>query len=398
MADQDQPASGRSYPTDIPATGAWQVGDPIGDRRFFTFAEDYPFVLELGGSLSNVTVAYETWGELDAEASNAILVCHALTGDSHAAGPMNLAHKAPGWWNEFVGPGLAIDTDRYFVVCANVLGGCQGTTGPASLDPATGRPYGSAFPVVTIRDMVRTQARVADHLGIEAWNHVIGGSMGGMQVFEWAVMYPHRVNAFTAMASTLGATAQQISWSAIGRTALALDPKWRGGDYYDAEVGDGPHAGLAIARSVAQVTYRTDEVFQRRFGREPLDSIDAFGLWDRFQVESYLDHHGQKLARRFDANSYLVLNRAMDLHDVGRGRGGYERAARRIAAPGLIISVSSDELYRPWQQRETADLLVATGQSCQYEVIESPEGHDGFLLEDEAIGPMVAKFLADSDR
>ncbi len=384
------------FASDIPATGAWRPGDAIGDRQFLTIADDRPFVLQMGGSLRSVQIAYETWGELDDAGSNAVLVCHALTGDSHAAGELSLAHKADGWWNDFVGPGLAIDTDRYFVVCANVLGGCQGTTGPSSIDPATGRPYGSSFPVITVRDMVRTQARLADHLGIDVWNHVVGGSMGGMQVIEWAIMYPDRLRSFTALASTMAASAQQLAWSALGRRSLALDPKWRGGDYYDAEAGDGPHSGLAAARAVAQVTYRSDEVFQRRFGREPLDSLDGFGLWGRFQVESYLDHHGQKLARRFDANSYLLLNRAMDLHDVGRGRNGIESAVKRVRVPGLVVSVSSDMLYQPWQQQAMADALTSAGVAVQYEVIESPEGHDGFLLESASIGPLIAKFLADT--
>ena len=225
-----------------------------------------------------------------------------------------------------VGPGLPIDTDRYFVVCANVLGGCQGSTGPASLDPVAGRPYGSAFPVVTIRDMVRAQARLADHLGIERWLSVIGGSMGGMQVLEWAITYPDRVRSIVPIATCAQATAQQIAWGAIGRRAIRLDPRWRGGDYYDAAPGDGPHEGLAVARMVAQVTFRSDNVFTDRFGRELAEGEhDQLDLWQRFEVERYLDHHGDKLVRRFDANSYLVIGKAMDLHDVGTGRGGLGR-------------------------------------------------------------------------
>lgn len=382
------------FAADIPVTGAFQPGDPVGERQFLTISEDRPFVLEMGGALKSVELAYETWGELDESGSNAVLLCHALTGDSHAAGELTIAHKADGWWNDFVGPGLAIDTDRYFAVCVNVLGGCQGTTGPASIDPATGRHYGSTFPVVTIRDMVRAQARLADHLGIDVWHHVAGGSMGGMQVIEWAIMYPDRLRSFSCLSSTLAASAQQLAWSALGRQALALDPKWRAGNYYDAEVGDGPHAGLAAARAVAQVTYRSDEVFQQRFGREPLDPMGDFGLWGRFQVESYLDHHGQKLARRFDANSYLVLNRAMDLHDVGRGRNGVANAVRRIRVPGLVLSISSDMLYLPWQQRAMADALLAAGSTVDYHVIDSPQGHDGFLLESASIGPLLAKSVA----
>ncbi|MEE9415457.1 MAG: homoserine O-acetyltransferase [Acidimicrobiales bacterium] len=379
----------------IPASVAWKPGDPVGDRQFFSFADERPFVLEHGGSLRSITIAYETWGTLDDDCSNAILVCHALTGDSHATGDMGPAHPTPGWWSDFIGPGKALDTDRFFVVCANVLGGCQGSTGPASLDPRSGQPYGSSFPVVTIRDIVRTQARLADSLGIDTWYQVIGGSMGGMQVLEWAIMFPDRLRSITCLAATLGATAQQIAWSALGRNALVLDPKWRGGNYYHAVPGDGPHAGLAAARGVAQVTYRTDEVFQQRFAREPADSLDGFGLWGQFQVESYLDHHGIKLARRFDANSYLILNRAMDLHDVGRGRNGYLNAVKRIKVPSLVVSISSDALYFPWQQEELVAALKATDQVCHYEVVQSRQGHDGFLLESDLISPRVAKFLAD---
>lgn len=389
------PAVAARLPDDIPATGAWRPGDEPGQRRFADITPDgRAFALEGGGRLGHVTVAYETWGELDATRANAVLVCHALTGDSHAAGRLGHGHKTPGWWDDMIGPGKPLDTDRFFVVCSNVLGGCQGTTGPSSVDPATGRPYGSSFPVVTIRDMVRAQAALADHLGIGRWFCVIGGSMGGMQVVEWAVMYPHRVRSFASLASTAEASAWQIGWSSVGRMAIALDPNFRGGDYYDAPPGGGPHRGLAIARSVAQITYRSDAVFRDRFHRDLVDPLDAFHLWDRFQVEGYLDYHGAKLARRFDANSYLVLNKAMDLHDIGRGRDGLAAAARRIASPGLVVSVSSDTLYHPYQQRQLAELVRGAGQPCEYHVLDSPHGHDGFLLEFDQMQPLVTEFLA----
>jgi homoserine O-acetyltransferase len=388
----------RSFAADLPASGAWREGDPAGHRRFLDIAGPHPFALEGGGSLAQAQVAYETWGELDDEGANAVLVCHALTGDSHAAGRLGHGHPTPGWWDSLIGPGRALDTDRYFVVCANVLGGCQGSTGPASTDPATGRPFGPRFPVVTTRDMVRAQGRLADHLGVRRWLAVIGGSMGGMQVIEWAVMFPDRVQSFISMSSCMAASAWQIAWSAAGRTALALDPNWRGGDYYDAPPGHGPHRGLAIARSIAQVTYRSDEVFRDRFDRELVDPLDTFRMWDRFQVESYLDYHGAKLARRFDANSYLVLNKAMDLHDIGRGRGGIDAAAARVHAPSLVVSISSDILYPPYQQEELRDALVAHGLRCDYHVIDSPQGHDGFLLEIDHIGPLVAEFLTDIEK
>jgi homoserine O-acetyltransferase len=393
-AEHDSGNEPRRYPLDLPASGAWRVGDPPGHRRFIDLtAGGRPFALEGGGVLHSAAVAYETWGTLDAARANAILVCHALTGDSHAAGKVSAGHPTPGWWEDMIGPGKPLDTDRYFVVCSNVLGGCQGSTGP-SIDAVTGRPYGSTFPVVTVRDMVRAQARLADQLGIGRWFSVVGGSMGGMQVIEWAVMYPHRVRSFISLASNAQASAWQIGWSAVGRCALALDPKWRRGDYYDAAPGDGPHAGLAIARAIAQITYRSDTVFRDRFHRDLVDPLDAFHLWDRFQVEGYLDYHGAKLARRFDANSYLILNKAMDLHDIGRGRDGLAAAARRIASPALVVSVSSDNLYHPTQQREIVGLVRATGQTCDYHELDSNQGHDGFLLEFEQMHPLLNDFLA----
>ena len=258
----------------------------------------------------------------------------------------------------------AIDTDRWFVVCANVLGGCQGSTGPASPSPADGKPFGSRFPVITIRDMVRAQARLADHLGIGAWHTVIGGSMGGMQVLEWGVMYPERVRGLVPIAACMQATAQQIAWGSIGRRVIALDPRWRGGDYYDAAPGDGPGDGLAIARMVAQVTFRSDNVFTERFGRaiaHRADLGDHLALWQQFEVERYLDHHGTKLGHRFDANSYLVIGKAMDLHDLARGRGNLEAAISRISAPVLSIGISSDMLYPTYQQRQLVELLASIG-------------------------------------
>lgn len=382
----------------LPVTGAWRPGDVPGNRQFLVEADDHPFALEGGGALSNITVAYETWGTLDVTASNAVLVCHALTGDSHAAGPSGPGHPTEGWWDPLIGPGRALDTDRFFVVCANVLGGCQGTTGPSSVDPATGAPYGSRFPVVTIRDIVRTQARLADHLGVACWLSVVGGSMGGMQVLEWGAMFPDRVRSLVPIATTAAAGAWQIAFSAAGRRAVALDPRWRGGDYYGATPGDGPHEGLSVARALAQTTYRSDPVFQERFGRELSRPLDTFDLWEDFEVERYLRYHGEKLVRRFDANSYLILNKAMDLHDLGRGRGGLANAFARIAVPVLTMSISSDTLYPPHQQLELRDGLLAAGRQCEHVLIESPQGHDGFLLETDEIGAAVADLLTSVEK
>jgi len=379
----------------IPATGAWLPGDPPAWRRFASLCAGRCFALEGGGRLDDITIAYETWGTLDATASNAILVCHALTGDAHAAGDSGTGQRTDGWWNDLIGPGKALDTDQYFVVCSNVLGGCQGTTGPASPHPDDGKPYGSRFPVVSIRDMVRTQALLADQLQVDRWLSVIGGSMGGMQVIEWGVMYPERVGSLVTLASAATASPLQIGWSEVGRLAVVQDPKWNGGDYYDAEPGQGPHEGLMLGRRIAQIHYRSDLSFANRFGRSTADRMDQFNLWDRFQIESYLDYHGQKLARRFDANSYLLLNKAMDLHDVGRGRGGVTEALSRITSPTLIASIDSDTLYPPRQQLELYEMLDEDKLDVAYETIRSDHGHDGFLLEYSQLSPLLESFLAD---
>jgi homoserine O-acetyltransferase len=318
-----------------------------------------------------------------------------MTGDSHASGDLEPGHPTAGWWHDLIGPGKAIDTDRYFVVCANVPGGCQGSTGPASLQPGTttNTPYGSTFPVISIRDMVRSQVAVANELGIKQWLAVVGGSMGGMQVLEWGVMFPERARSLIAMSTAVAASAQQIAWWSTGRRAIRLDPKWRGGDYYDAPDGDGPSEGLSIARMISQITFRSDDVFTDRFGREVVEPLDGFELWQRFQVERYLEYHGDKLARRFDANSYLILTKAMDLHDIARGRGSLETAMARITSPALVVGISSDILYPAYQQRQIADVLTTNGTPCEYVEIDSPHGHDGFLIEPGQVGPPVAEFL-----
>ena len=380
----------------LPVSGAWTPDDPPGERQFFTFASEYPFAVESGQVLSDVTIAYETWGTLDADASNAILVCHAWTGDSHAAGRAGPGHRGPGWWDEVVGPGKYIDTDRWFVVCPNVLGGCQGSTGPASPHPDDGRPYGSRFPVVTIRDMVRAQARLMRHLGIDTWASVIGGSMGGMQALEWAITYRKHVRSIVPIAACMQASAQQIAWGVIGRRAIRVDPRWRGGDYYDAEPGDGPNEGLAIARQVAQVTFRSDNAFTEQFGRDLTDRSrvgDTFGLWQQFEVERYLQYHGDKLVRRFDANSYLIIGKAMDLHDVARGRGNLERAMALITVPNLTIGIDSDMLYPSYQQRHMSQLLSETGVPNEYVEIHSRHGHDAFLIHFDEVGAPIESFL-----
>ena len=387
----------RAHASTLPVTGAWRPGDPVGARRFLALAPGRPFALEGGGLLHGGVVAYETWGTLTPERDNAILVCHALTGDSHASGNLVPGHPTPGWWNGFVGPGQAIDTDRYFVVCVNVIGGAQGSTGPASPHPDDGRPWASRFPVVSMRDMVRTQAAVADHLGIGVWAAVVGGSMGGMQALEWGVMYPDRVRSLIAIATAAAASAHQIGWWSSGRRAIRLDPRWRGGDYYDAEPGDGPHEGLGTARMMSMMTFRSDDVFNARFGREVVEPIDGFTLWQRFQVERYIEYQGDKLVRRFDANSYLLLTKAMDLHDLARGRGGMVAAFARLQAPLLAVGVNSDILYPAHQAREIAALAGEAGVRAEYVELDSPHGHDAFLIELAVLGDIVTKFLANTE-
>lgn len=384
--------------TPLPVTGAWRVGDPVGQRQFFTYPDDRRLALDNGTVMSGIVAAYETWGQLNADASNAILLCHAWTGDSHASGRAEDGHLAPGWWESAVGPGLAIDTNQWFVVCANVLGGCQGSTGPASAHPEDGQPYGSRFPVITIRDMVRVQARLADHLGVAVWHSVIGGSMGGMQVLEWAVTFPERVRSVVPIATCAQASAQQIAWGSIGRRAIINDPKWRGGDYYEAAPGDGPHEGLSTARMVAQVTFRSDNVFTDRFGREMTGGTStAKSLDGKFEVERYLEYHGDKLVSRFDANSYMTIGKAMDLHDIARGRNTLDSAVARISSPVLTMGIWSDFLYPVYQQLQIRDMVAANGVRAEYVEVDSPHGHDAFLIELDQVGPAIRHFIESLD-
>ncbi len=363
----------------------WRAGDEPGRRQFVTL--DREVRLEGGGSLASVTIAYETWGELDARASNAVLVLHALTGDSHVAGPVEAGHPSPGWWDGLVGPGRALDTDRYFIVCPNVLGGCQGSTGPSSLAP-DGRPYGSRFPVVTIRDQVAVETALADHLGVARFAAVVGGSMGGMRALEWVLGYPERVARAVVVAAGAAGTADQIALCSLQVRAIQADPHYANGDYYG---GTPPRAGLAIARGIGQFSYRTWTEFEERFGREPQDDRAVLD-GGRYAIESYLRYQGEKLAARFDANSYVVLSEAMNHHDVGRGRGGVVAALKGVRVPLTIGSVSSDRLYPRELQEELARLAA---RAAPVRVITSPAGHDGFLLELDQVGTLITDALND---
>lgn len=369
-----------------PASAAWREGDHPGERRF---ADLGPLELEGGGRLPEVRLAYETWGELDASGSNAILVVHALTGDSHVHGEVGPGHLTPGWWNDLVGPGRAIDTDKYFVVAPNVLGGCQGSTGPASTAP-DGKPWGSRFPHVTVRDQVAAEIALADHLGIEAWQLVIGASMGGHRVLEWAVLAPQRVRAIAPIATAAATSADQIAWAHPQLAAIRADAGFHGGDYYGLPDGEGPHRGLAIARQIAHTTYRSAHELAERFGRLPQHGEDPMD-GGRFAVQSYLDHHGEKLVRRFDANSYVVLTESMLTHDLGRDRGGVEAALATITADALVVAVDSDRLFPVSESVRIAKGIPGAGL---VHTIRSEHGHDGFLIEHEQLGPVVADFLA----
>lgn len=373
----------------VPATGAWHEGDPAGDRAFVDVGA---VELEAGGVLPDVRVAYETWGELAPDGSNAVLVLHALTGDAHVTGPAGPGQPTAGWWADMIGPGAPIDTDRYFVVAPNVLGGCQGTTGPASTAP-DGRPWGARFPRITTRDQVAAEIELARQLGVERWSLVVGASMGGLRVLEWALLGPEAgiaVDGIAAIATTAQTSGDQIAWAHPQLGAIRADPRWRGGDYYDAADGDGPDTGLAIARQIAHTTYRTAAELDVRFGRLPQGGEDPLAE-GRYAVQSYLDHHGDKLARRFDANSYLVLTESMLSHDLGRDRGGVESALSQITARALVVAVDSDRLFPP----EQASRITAWVPGAEpLRIVTSDFGHDGFLIEFDQLGPIVADFLA----
>jgi homoserine O-acetyltransferase/O-succinyltransferase len=382
-------AQARSLLGKPPATGAWREGDPDGGRKFVGLGA---FEFENGGSLPYARIAYESWGELNAARDNAVLVLHALTGDSHVIGEAGPGHPTAGWWAGIVGPGLAIDTDKLFVVAPNMLGGCQGSTGPASLAP-DGSEWGARFPFTTIRDQVAAQAAVADALGIERWAAVVGGSMGGMQVVEWGVTYPDRVARLAIIAAPPMTTADQVALNSVQLEAIRTDPLFRAGEYYEAAPGDGPHQGLALARRMALLNYRSASELNERFLRTWQSDISPLGAGGRFAVESYLDFHGNKFTRRFDANSYVTLVGAMNSHDVGRDRGGVAAALARVTAKTLVVGIDSDRLFSLPGQREIAAHIPCTIDGREPAVISSPFGHDAFLIEDDAIGRQLRRLL-----
>jgi homoserine O-acetyltransferase len=356
------------------------------------FVHPHPFTFKSGQTIPGFTLRYETYGTLNATRDNAILVCHALSGDHHCAGWHSPADRKPGWWNNLIGPGKAVDTRRFYVVCANVLGGCQGSTGPSSIDPDTGRAYGIRFPFVTVRDMVRAQKLLLEHLGVAELHGVIGGSMGGMQALLFAIEFPGFTRRVLAMATTGRESAQAIAFNEVGRQAIMQDPAWNRGEY---PKDGGPRVGLAIARMMAHITYVSDASMDRKFGRRKKDTAnsDAYTFDQQFEVEGYLRHQGQSFINRFDANSYLYITRAIDQFDLVHAHGSLEAAFAPAEAETLIVGFASDWLFPPEQNRALALALLRAGKRASYAELATDLGHDSFLLESEELYQLVRGFL-----
>jgi len=357
---------------------------------------DAPLPLECGKKLGPIDVAYETYGRLNEAGDNAILVCHALSGSAHAAGYHSADDKKPGWWEDMIGPGKGIDTDKYFVLCSNVLGGCSGTTGPSSIDPNTGSPYGLDFPIITIADMVRVQKRLLDRLGIRHLLAVIGGSIGGMQVLQWSIAYPEMMDAAIPVATTTHLGAQSIAFDAVGRNAILADANFANGQYHNKSV---PARGLAIARMIGHITYLSEEGMRQKFGRQLRTAEKySYDFNSEFSVETYLDYQGQTFVDRFDANSYLYITKASDYFDLARDYGSLRQAFANTRARFLVVSFSSDWLFTPAQSEAVVDALAANGRDVSFCNINSSYGHDAFLLENETLGAFIDCFLAATAR
>jgi homoserine O-acetyltransferase/O-succinyltransferase len=356
--------------------------------EYYTFAESNPFVTEGGKPLSPVTLAYETYGTLNAEKSNAILILHALTGDGHAAG-WHEGDKTPGWWDTMIGPGMAFDTNRYFIICSNVLGGCRGSTGPASVNPATGKPYALDFPLLVVKDMVSAQRCLIDHFGIDKLLGVAGGSMGGMQALQWAVSYPERLRSVIAIATTATHSPQQIAFNEVGRQSIMSDPNWNDGNYYGGPL---PAKGLAVARMVGHITYMSDISMGEKFGRRYKNSRTDFKFDPEFEVEGYLQYRGDSFINRFDPNSYLYLTKAIDYFDLVNGKG-LQEVLRGVKARFLLIAFKSDWLYPAYQSQEIARACKRAGVEATYAELHSTWGHDAFLIEVDEQSHLVRHFL-----
>lgn len=379
----------------LPDVGSRSVGI-VQTQSATLFAPPNPLVLNNSRSLGPITVAYETYGQLSPRRNNAIFICHALTGDAHAAGyrsKEDLAARKAGWWDGFIGPGKGLDTDKYFVICANVLGGCQGTTGPSSICPETGQPWGRDFPVITVEDMVSVHAELVRALGIERLLAAVGGSLGGMQVLEWAVRFPEQIAAGIVLASSARLSAQGIGFNNVGRAAIMGDPNYANGDYYG---GSGPRSGLALARMVAHITYLSEASIENKFGRRLQDASNfTFDLIKEveFQVESYLHYQGRRFVDRFDANSYVYLTKAMDFFDLEKTYGSLSEAFAKALARFLVVSYDSDWLYPTPQSKEIVHSLLSAGKHASYIELHSSKGHDAFLIDIEQLEALVRPFL-----
>lgn len=367
-----------------------EPGTGIGfvKTNYYTFAEEHPFETEGGMAISPVTLAYETYGRLSNDKSNAVLILHALTGDAHAAG-WHEGEKDPGWWDNMIGPGKAFDTDRYFIICSNVLGGCRGSTGPASINPASGKPYALAFPIITLKDMVDAQRHLIDYLGIDRLLAVAGGSMGGMQALQWAASYPERVRSVIPIATTATHSPQQIAFNEVGRQSIMADPNWNDGDYYGGAL---PAKGLSVARMVGHITYMSDVSMADKFGRRFKNTRGGFKFDPEFEVEGYLQYRGGNFINRFDPNSYLYITKAIDYFDLSNGKGLVE-ILRGIRARFLVIAFKSDWLYPAHQAQEIARACKRAGVEATYAELHSTWGHDAFLIEVEEQSHLVRHFL-----
>lgn len=358
------------------------------------FEPPHELALSSGQKLGPITIAYETYGQLSPNRDNAVYVCHALTGDAHAAGWRSPDSRKPGWWDEFIGPGKGLDTNKYFVICANCLGGCQGTTGPSSFIPGTEKRFGLDFPFITIADIVKVQSELARHLGIEKLLGVIGGSLGGMQALEWAAQFPDQLDSVLVLASAANLSAQGIAFNAVGRRAIYVDPKFNNGQYYDSE--DGPRYGLSLARMVAHITYLSESSIEQKFGRR-LQDKDAFEYnmmnETEFQIESYLHYQGKRFVQRFDANSYLYLTRAMDYFNLNDSYGSVASALKETSARFLLTSYTTDWLFPTAQSQVIVSALLRDGKHVVFTELDSPFGHDSFLLEFESLKELVKPFL-----
>lgn len=372
-----------------PVSGAWRDGDPVGNRQFVFIGD---VTTEHGDTIPNVRIAYETFGELNEARDNAILVAHALTGDSHLLGDARAGHATDGWWGEVVGPGKPLDTDRWCVIAPNVLGGCQGSTGPSSL-AADHVEWGSRFPFLTIRDQVTAMHAFSRELAIPSWAAVIGGSMGGMHALEYAIMFPDEVKRLAVIAAPPVTTADQIGLNLVQLEAIRSDPAFNEGNYYDAGPGEGPHHGLATARRMALLNYRSFTELNDRFGRAWQSAVSPLGDGGRYAVESYLDFHGNKFTRRFDANSYVTLVQAMNSHDVGRGRGGVDEALAQITMPTLVIGIPSDRLFTLDGQEIIALHVPGNIDGDVPSILDSEFGHDSFLIEHDLVGRDLTRLL-----